>query len=198
MQELEEEFGEIPWSDVRQGLDKPGRESRALVPAPGDKSNSKFVMVPTFHAVPNGDGKRRGLSEVETILESLLGLIDPSRVEEGVALLRTLRDCLQLTCGRVSRGNGHGGWQYADSFILESVLLADNLRPLQEGDLTQDTVRQSFGGETVFESNITYFKFFNFFHFIFEILLYCILYVCVCSYYSSFEGIGVGAHTCTV
>ena len=70
-------------------------------------------------------------------------MIDPNRYAEGRELVQSLKDCLRLTCGRVPRRKG--GWQYADSFMLDSVLFADNLRPLHDGDLMQETVKQFLG-----------------------------------------------------
>ena len=86
-----------------------------------------------FHDHSTSTSNNKRPSEVENMLGSLLGMIDPNRYAEGRELVQSLKDCLRLTCGRVPRRKG--GWQYADSFMLDSVLFADNLRPLHDGDL---------------------------------------------------------------
>ena len=145
--ELETMFGEIPWNDVRISAKKTQhleRVSRAIVRgSDDDKQICRAVAVPGFHDHSTSTSNNKRPSEVENMLGSLLGMIDPNRYAEGRELVQSLKDCLRSTCGRVPRRKG--GWQYADSFMLDSVLFADNLRPLHDGDLMQETVKQFLG-----------------------------------------------------
>ena len=84
---------------------------------------------------------QRHQGTIEMILTSLRAVLDSERRTEGEELLNELAECLRLTCGRQKRKGG--GWQYIDSFMLDSVLFADNLRPLYDGDLMRDSVKQN-------------------------------------------------------
>ena len=139
-------FGEMPWNDVRISAKKTQhseRVSRAIVRDSDDGKQCKAVTVPGFSDHSSLNSNNQHPSEVQNMLDSLLGMIDPNRHAEGRALVQSLKDCLRLTCERVPRPKG--GWQYADSFMLDSVLFADNLRPLHDGDLMQETVKQFLG-----------------------------------------------------
>ena len=82
------------------------------------------------------------VSEIDAKLESLAQLIQPEKIEQANALLKELKSALKLTCGRQARRKG--GWEYTDMFLLDSVLLADNLRSVHEGDVMRNAVRQNF------------------------------------------------------
>ena len=78
---------------------------------------------------------------IEKIINSLRTMLAPEYSIEGQRLLTELGECLRLTCGRQKRKGG--GWQYMDSFMLDAVIFADNLRPLYDGDLLQDSVKRT-------------------------------------------------------
>lgn len=144
LRDLEVRFGmEIPWNDVRLSARTTQLSQKVSRALPTDDGNqAKYVTCPGFSAIQDGS-LTKNPSEVQKLLDSLLKLIDPNFHTEGETLVQSLRDCLRLPCGRVRRSSG--GWQYADSFMLDCVLFADNLRPLHDGDLMQDSVKQFLG-----------------------------------------------------
>lgn len=82
-------------------------------------------------------------SAVDTILNDIVASVEDNEVEHKVkALVDKLRERLKITNGYVSRPRG--GVQYSPACILESVLLADNLKPLaMDTDLLPEVVHQS-------------------------------------------------------
>ena len=75
-------------------------------------------------------------------LDSLETGGDPAGVAAAAkTLLRGVQDKLKPWSGTASRAKG--GWQFRPMCILDSVLLADNLRPLTaETDLLPEVVQQ--------------------------------------------------------
>ena len=134
--DLQTKFGPIPWDDIRlvvrtdshtDGRAKAVQSAgcRTLVSFPGE-----------FATQPEGNP-----GTIATILNSLRTMLAPEHSIEGQGLLTELGECLRLTCGRQKRKGG--GWQYIDSFMLDAVIFADNLRPLYDGDLMQDSVKRT-------------------------------------------------------
>ena len=142
--ELQERFGSLPWSDgrVRVATLNTQRLSRGKRKAAmGSSVEPQLAVLPpcaSTMGAPSTEGRK--CSPLDCILSSLEEKLDPHQKQEGLKLLKDLRTCLQLTCGRKSRPKG--GWEYSAEFLLDSVLFADNLRPIHESNVMQDAVRQ--------------------------------------------------------
>lgn len=141
--DLEKRFGQIPWDDIRISAKKTQyaeKLSRAVVDS---RAMTKCaVMVPSV--LTEHSSKSSHVSGVDVILNSLQEVIDPNQRAKGEELLNNLRKCLQVTCGRQPRAS-KGGWEYRESFILDSVLYADNLRPVWEGNVLEESAKQRLG-----------------------------------------------------
>ena len=84
------------------------------------------------------------LSPVDETLQNLLQCLASSASRElGEQLVEKLKFQLKVTSGQTAREKG--GIQYDPMYVLDSVLLADNLKALGgigEEDLLADVVRQ--------------------------------------------------------
>ena len=84
------------------------------------------------------------VSPINATLQAILDALHENQVETGKNLIETLQAQLKVTTGHSSRDR-KGGVQYDPMYILDSILLADNLKPLGgvgEADLLADVVRQ--------------------------------------------------------
>lgn len=137
MDVLQNRFGAIPWDDIRLIVRTIDPSSNCQLAARSEGCRGTLVSFPgEVEVIP-----QRHQGTIERILHSLHAVLDSERRTEGEELLKELAECLRLTCGRQKRKGG--GWQYIDSFMLDSVLFADNLRPLYDGDLMRDSVKQN-------------------------------------------------------
>ena len=112
-------LGDLPIMPRRQQHQQQPQQQRRLDPAP--------------------------LSRVDETLQNLLQCLGSSASRElGEQLVEKLRLQLRVTTGHTAREKG--GVQYDPMYVLDSVLLADNLKALGgigEEDLLADVVRQS-------------------------------------------------------
>lgn len=82
-------------------------------------------------------------SAIDKILDATLQSLRENNVDLGLEHITKLRSQLNVTSGLSTRQKG--GLQYDTMYTLDSVLLADNLKPLGgpgEPDLLQDVVKQ--------------------------------------------------------
>ena len=94
-------------------------------------------------------GHAAGTSSVTQLFEKLHRDLDAGVVDDVRAGLQVLEQALNPSSGMHKRAGGCGGVQYRALFMLDAVLLADNLRSLStdswevdEGTLLQTVVRQ--------------------------------------------------------
>ena len=140
LSQLEERFETMPWDN---GMVRVASRTTALLERAKKRSdqNPDKVVVAVLPPGASADLGPTHYSRVHAILDSILGLIPPEKINEGTLLVSELRQTLEVICGRESRSKG--GWQYSNDFMLDSVLFADNLRPAHEQDLMNTTVKQS-------------------------------------------------------
>lgn len=141
LNELQSMFGKIPWDE---GLVRAATRTTAYQTKVQSRLTNGFESEQILAVIPPGvSGNAHAMvSEIDAKLESLAQLIQPEKIEQANALLKELKSALKLTCGRQARRKG--GWEYTDMFLLDSVLLADNLRSVHEGDVMRNAVRQNF------------------------------------------------------
>ena len=85
-------------------------------------------------------------SDIDKRLDSILQSVQSGDLDAATAAVTSLRKVLKPCDGRQQREDKRGGVQYRPLYILDSVLLADNLRMIhaQEPDLLEIVVKQSF------------------------------------------------------
>lgn len=125
LQDLVAEFGPVQWEEVR-------------------------VLVEYRETADARGGHAAGTSSVTQLFEKLHRDLDAGVVDDVRAGLQVLEQALKPSSGMHKRAGGCGGVQYRALFMLDAVLLADNLRSLStdswevdEGTLLQTVVRQS-------------------------------------------------------
>ena len=83
-------------------------------------------------------------SGINLRLDSILQCIHAGDVAGAQEAVETVRSVLQLSSGKQQRAGKKGGVQYKPLYILDSVLLADNLKLIHadEPDLLETVVKQ--------------------------------------------------------
>ena len=95
---------------------------------------SKVRVLPTF---PEncGPGTGKSSSRLDAMLNKMLHDLDLGNVLQVKESLRELKERLLPVSSKQSRQKGKGGVQYKPGYILNAVLLADNLRPLPANEI---------------------------------------------------------------
>ena len=108
--------------------------------AGGSGERQELLPFNAFRGIDTG-GAGQKLSAIDRTLDDLFERIDSGDGDGAKALVGVLRSELKVTNGQTKRARG--GWQYTSMCILDSVLLADNLKPLStDTDLLPEVVFQ--------------------------------------------------------
>ena len=96
-------------------------------------------------AADRADMRSKSLIERQLdLIKDALASGNPAEAHGAMAALDELQGTLQTSSGLQARANNRGGVEYRANYMLDSVLLADNLRMIhaQDSDLLETVVRQ--------------------------------------------------------